>query len=69
MDYKEFFTNEKARKMIEAVINNPEKQLHELIEIAGITEDDITSILPLLAEEDKQAFSKAFAVIKQKKGD
>lgn len=66
IDYQEFFTNPKAREMFEAAVNNPDKKLHELIKIAGITEENITDVLPLLSEEDQKAFSEAFALIKQK---
>lgn len=66
IDYKEFFTDPKARKIFEAAINNPDKELHELIEIAGITEEDVADIIPLLSEEDQKAFAEALIIVRQK---
>ncbi|MBI2056248.1 MAG: hypothetical protein HYT37_02615 [Candidatus Sungbacteria bacterium] len=60
IDYQDFFADEKSRRMIDAVLAHPNESLERLIELAGIVEDDLQDILPLLDEDTRAQFTLAF---------
>ncbi|MDZ4260257.1 MAG: hypothetical protein U1A25_01205 [Candidatus Sungbacteria bacterium] len=67
MDYRDFFTDKRSRELFEALIQNPDATMDQLMEIANLEWKEIEEFLPLMSEDDQRAFHDAWDTVQKRK--